>query len=424
MYAPGNANVQAWTPKPAHGRPNVQAMNLLDFPNEIFVQILSFLSVEDIHSLSLVCKSLQDITRIDEVWRLQSKKDYEVTIHPGGSFSCRNFYFKVLKQYGGLLGLWQVSITSYGGLLEVKYEDGALVASEYHAIHPFVEKPLRSRTMFLIRLNINGEVGPICFGDNREPHSATIFQTDDPNAFHYSCGDLSVHKHLTTMQDHKQEFMDWFHGELGTAFNAEMFPYSKELLLMKMLTIMRYNMNFEYKRLEWPMSKAKEPIEPGLFKGTYGAHGIELIMLSFEETNRVKATKITGDPNVPAQEVTFWVNLNFPLTLNCEEQQTIRNLNAIDVVEVSFDSSKPTPGPQPFRLPADCPTRHNNVPDTCLYRFQAWGQIAGHGFSNPSFSGGHWIVFSQDVFGFLWLELSMLSMYFRVHDFDKSVCKC
>lgn len=49
-----------------------------------------------------------------------------------------------------------------------------------------------------------------------------------------------------------------------------------------------------YSRLELPkVCNFKVPIQPGLFKGTYACHGIELIMLTYEDDRKAKAIKIT-----------------------------------------------------------------------------------------------------------------------------------
>ena len=50
------------------------------------------------------------------------------------------------------------------------------------------------------------------------------------------------------------------------------------------------------------------PIPEGIFKGSYGPHGTELIHLKYhEESGTVffSGTKVTGDPNVPVGKQTF-----------------------------------------------------------------------------------------------------------------------
>lgn len=47
-----------------------------------------------------------------------------------------------------------------------------------------------------------------------------------------------------------------------------------------------------YRRIYLPPSRPDDLIPPGLFKGTYGSHGLELVMLSFHG-GRALGTKVT-----------------------------------------------------------------------------------------------------------------------------------
>lgn len=47
-----------------------------------------------------------------------------------------------------------------------------------------------------------------------------------------------------------------------------------------------------YRRIYLPPSSPDDLIQPGLFKGTYGSHGLEIVMLSFHG-KKAKGTKIT-----------------------------------------------------------------------------------------------------------------------------------
>lgn len=47
-----------------------------------------------------------------------------------------------------------------------------------------------------------------------------------------------------------------------------------------------------YRRIYLPPSHPDDLIRPGLFKGTYGSHGLEIVMLSFHG-KRARGTKIT-----------------------------------------------------------------------------------------------------------------------------------
>lgn len=50
-----------------------------------------------------------------------------------------------------------------------------------------------------------------------------------------------------------------------------------------------------YRRIYLPPSRPDDLIKPGLFKGTYGSHGLEIVMLSFHGS-RARGTKITVSP--------------------------------------------------------------------------------------------------------------------------------
>lgn len=55
--------------------------------------------------------------------------------------------------------------------------------------------------------------------------------------------------------------------------------------------------------------------------------------------------------------------------------------------------------------------------DSMLFRlssFYGTGLIAGHGFTSPERTPGVFVLFDEDRFGFLWLELKSFSLYSRV----------
>lgn len=50
-----------------------------------------------------------------------------------------------------------------------------------------------------------------------------------------------------------------------------------------------------YRRIYLPPQLPSDLLQPGLFKGTYGSHGLEIVMLSFHGT-AARATKLTVSP--------------------------------------------------------------------------------------------------------------------------------
>lgn len=185
---------------------------------------------------------------------------------------------------------------------------------------------------------------------------------------------------------------------------------------MKFLILRQLDYAFQYKRVILQAPLTGVPIQPGIFKGTYGTHGLELIQLEYiDNCTKLRASKLSGDPNVPSGQVTFEVVLQYSMVLTAQQQASISSLDAIEVRASDILYSVPTT-PQPFLVPVGCHERFLEIPKTCIARYHGLGQVAGHGYTNPSFSRGHWVVFNEDLFGFLWLELLSLSMYHRVKE--------
>ena len=64
------------------------------------------------------------------------------------------------------------------------------------------------------------------------------------------------------------------------------------------------------------------PIQPGLFKGTYSGHGIEIVNIFYEQDERTLiGKKVTGDENVPCNQESFKAFLNKQLFLQNREDR-------------------------------------------------------------------------------------------------------
>ncbi|MBV95577.1 F-box only protein 31, partial [Eschrichtius robustus] len=214
-----------------------------------------------------------------------------------------------------------------------------------------------------------------------------------------------------------------------------------------------------YRRIYLPPSHPDDLIRPGLFKGTYGSHGLEIVMLSFHGKH-ARGTKITGDPNIPAGQQTVEIDLRHRIHL--PDIESLRDFNELSriVLEVreqvrqeqqqeggpedaeGLGRQSPQPcaeppaeqakGPgdggaeaaaeppaqsgqgQPFVLPVGVSSRNEDYPRTCRMCFYGTGLIAGHGFTSPERTPGVFVLFDEDRFGFIWLELKSFSLYSRV----------
>lgn len=77
------------------------------------------------------------------------------------------------------------------------------------------------------------------------------------------------------------------------------------------------------------------------------------------------------------------------------------------------------PGPRVMGLGQHAPSRPRSSPLPALsllslFSFYGTGLIAGHGFTSPERTPGVFVLFDEDRFGFIWLELKSFSLYSRV----------
>nr|XP_039325444.1 LOW QUALITY PROTEIN: F-box only protein 31-like [Saimiri boliviensis boliviensis] len=247
----------------------------------------------------------------------------------------------------------------------------------------------------------------------------------------------------------QEEFWTWLREEWGRTLEDIFHEHMQELILMKFIYTSQYDNCLTYRRIYLPPSRPDDLIKPGLFKGTYGSHGLEIVMLSFHG-RRARGTKITGDPNIPTRQQTVEIDLRHQIQLpDLENQRNFNELSRI-VLEVrervhqeqqeggyeageghgrqGLRESQPSPaqpraeapsrGPdgtpaedcgepgdaaaaaeqpsqsgqrQPFVLPVGVSSRNEDYPRTCRMCFYGTGLIAGHGCldstgSNPACS--------------------------------------
>ena len=104
----------------------------------------------------------------------------------------------------------------------------------------------------------------------------------------------------------------------------------------------------KYRRFLIPAAQPATPMPPGLFKATYGPHGVELVMVEVPEEQSIggmRAVKITCDPNVPFDKVTFEMEdsrcLNLPLKAQESCQTILRAMEAPQYVDFQVPDNSP-----------------------------------------------------------------------------------
>ncbi|KAL2300128.1 hypothetical protein Nmel_012090 [Mimus melanotis] len=366
----------------------------------------------------------------------------------------RDVYTCLLHRYRHILGLWQPDIGPYGGLLNVVVDGFFIIGWMYLPPHdPHVDDPMRFKPLFRIHLMERKCATVECMYGHKGPHNGHI-QIVKKDEFSTKCNQTDHHRMSGGRQE---EFRTWLREEWGRTLEDIFHEHMQELILMKFIYTSQYDNCLTYRRIYLPPSSPEDLIQPGLFKGTYGSHGLEIVMLSFHG-KKAKGTKITGDPNIPAGQQTVEIDLAHPLQLpDIENLRDFSELSRI-VLEVQEQvrreeqeqqqeeeehsqpaASQPAsplggegaegeetaagaegttqdkaPASQPFVLPMGVISRNEDYPRTCRICFYGTGLIAGHGFTSPERTPGVFVLFDDDRFGFIWLELKSFSLYSRI----------
>ncbi|XP_065569483.1 F-box only protein 31-like isoform X2 [Artemia franciscana] len=405
-------------------------MKLMELPEEVLILIIRHLRSRDILAFSLTCKTVYELcVSLNGLWSKSIRKDFDIEIREDDQVltEARLFYVKVLQKYGNLKGLWKAkSFSDYGGLMQVKVKPFGIIGYEIRPPKcPHLKQPIRKIPYFEIAVSEMESKPVISCLCGREKHGLRISCKLSQDAtlctdqFTTSCLSHSSHKGVDEYTG--EDLVDWLNQELDLQTPGG--QLSQRMFVLKFISSKHFEYGGTYQRLELPKVPvgARVPIKPGLFKGTYSAHGLEIIMLTYNlEGTKVEGIKVTGDRNIPTEKVTIRAHLPYAMTLTREQQETFDTLEAIPSV-ISDEPWEEMPSRQPFVIPQDCAERSEELlGNSCIARFHGFGQIAESGYQNPSFTPGHWIIFSEDLFGFMWMSLRCLSLYHRIPDTELS----
>ncbi|KAK1337572.1 hypothetical protein QTO34_002205 [Cnephaeus nilssonii] len=192
-----------------------------------------------------------------------------------------------------------------------------------------------------------------------------------------------------------------------------------------------------YRRIYLPPSHPDDLIRPGLFKGTYDAYRLKIAMLSFHG-KYARATKIAGDPGIPAWKETLEIHLRHRIQLRNAE--ILRNFNVLSrivqalheqvIQELQEEEDGPEDSPAQPSVGGSGAAALGSSPPTALlclradqnypraYRMCFYGvdivNVCGSAY--PHRFPGIFILFDENQFGFLCLERKCFILYRRVQD--------
>ncbi|XP_068696805.1 F-box only protein 31-like [Montipora foliosa] len=373
--------------------------------NELLASIFKHLNGFELCTVARTCRRFRDASHIEEIWQHLCDRDYGASSlrqWPEGT-TYRDLYINVLHKYGYLLGLWKCDVNPYGGLVYIEIVQGGIDAFDCRApLDPDITSVLRRRRIFSIRIE-EGKSVVLCYSSwDDTPHYATLHKEKIDGKkvvrFYLQCSNQERHEFPREREKGMQFLRRWMKDEYDNENLLFYQPHMIQLVLMKYVNMhSMHRMPIDFEALELPQQTDEElVIKPGIFKGTYSSHGVELVMVTFSSAeDKILGIKITGDPNVPEGKLTFEVDLRRPV---------------IEELPVSEGQQRP------FELPNVIEARFTDFPPFYQAKYHGAGQIASHGFLSPRMTPGVFVLFNDDLFGFLWSDLMAFSVYSRANE--------
>jgi len=382
----------------------------MDLPSEVILNIISFLKTKDICNLRIVNNFFKYVCDKECVWISKAKTEFKVKLKAEVSFSPRVFYQNVLHEYGPMLGVWQrQNLKFYSGILRVYYVDNSIV---FENLVPTSDIFSDLRRLKFLTVSLAENMKPLITSHDKMTSTRKVKFNLDPS------NKLEIIN--SNMKDYITSPSEW--RELLEEFKSWDTSQDTELALMKFVSLYHSRNILSYLPLNWSDRYLKAlpgmPIKPGVFKGSYGGHGVELVQLQVHMIGNTMlgatGVKITGDPNVPFNEVTFRIVGKNCLNIPGDLQGTVRGVRTamLEKETVPFREDLV----QDFQVPMEMVQRVPIRWSTCKGRWAAEAQIASHMFQDPQLIEANFVLFSQDEFAVMFLDLNSVTLFHRVLD--------
>ena len=294
---------------------------LLEFPAELQVRILSNLPAPDISTVSQVNQSFHKLCQEETIWLNLAWKDFKVKLKTTDEFSPRIFYQSVLYPFRKALGLWQrQNLKYYSSIMKVSVRSDHLLFEE---VIPPVE--LREQFTFLPFLQVYRNRLDQTI---KVKNLSKIALSNQVKIIKPVSGGDSLTVIISNIEDHTMNPSDWRQVMLDFISIVAGGVEINDLLLMRFVQTYHSRALYSYSELNLSWPEITLPIRPGIFVGSYGPHGVEVINLTRDSSRPgTCGVKVTGDPNVPFGQVSFHIGSGEQcLRIPREDQENLPNL--------------------------------------------------------------------------------------------------
>eukprot|EP00088_Acartia_fossae_P005159 TRINITY_DN12261_c0_g1_i11.p1 TRINITY_DN12261_c0_g1~~TRINITY_DN12261_c0_g1_i11.p1 ORF type:complete len:354 (-),score=26.73 TRINITY_DN12261_c0_g1_i11:142-1203(-) len=346
---------------------------LLSLPAELQLTILSKLDEKSLCRIARTCTLLHELTKDDSLWSKVISRQFNTTCKISTNFSPRVFYKTILHPFKKLLGIWKRHDIQFygGGLVKISAKENCIEVC-------CLDVPLTHDIEDSMR--VSGRLSITC---------------DNSGNVRIQIGEEIVAETLPKIE--------WLE-------NGRLHFYIKENDKLASIDLICSPLKEPKPRIE------NFPIAEGIFLGTYGGHGLEIIQLTLpDELTTMKDSyglKITGDPNVACEKVTFRI-----IDEDCLDPEPA-DFDSIEDIEQLYHNPRyikySEGGTFDFDPPGDMYMDSPLKFKQCKGMWRGEAQVAWHGGVNPRFIPAIFVHFHEDYFGVLFLELGSMSMYRRV----------
>ena len=373
-------------------------LTLVHLSPDILSKIIVFSSPKTVVRLSKTCKQLYAICNTDLQWKYLFELHYlDSSLPPEVSHKhfLQNHYYHLYP----LIGLWVVTLPPYNIVLKISQSrhDPCLLVGWMPALG---------------RTDHNSFSQPILC-----KHQVACFAVSDHLRKYFDEKKLIYHFSGTFEGGDKLNPLYSFHLNKSSLSeevlsclidtNAILSLRSQDTYAKKRSEILNSNYEsplhaLEVNRISIKRVASEEPqlLSPGVYKGDYSVHGLELLLVYYQE-GEILAVKLAGDGNIPGGKISLkCIHTN---KLQCGTDPAI--LDPTDGGKRYYQMSSSI-YPKSF---------------TALYPGQ--GQIAYDGYFSPTFCSGMMYVADEKTFIFSWgAPLTFCSLYMRCDELSED-CK-
>ena len=421
-------------------------MDMINLPEEIIEKILTFLSGSDILNLTECNKKFYHLCSSNRIWKFRAENDYKIELnienlqstHCRTLYPLKQFYVKILQPLGPFqLKSWLLCDNQpYGGLVKIQYHDLRLCVVLLHPPpYPNTHYPLQPEILFTIGMNDDihdmrwkfnlgwfslehasaSDKGPTVKLRIRKQKYGEVLKAGTVWAGHRKTSQrrlkdihggnlIEIHSEAATKKVLKKESLVEFQQRIGLSIGSR---YTSE----RLEACKRVSTNPIKQMISLDTDCYKSafcPIKPGLYNGTYGDQGIQIVNVFYEEGGkRLTGRKITGDENVHSSTTTFKAFVNKQIFVSNEMEHDSISSNAYHKCFMEHKVK--------FVLPMGYNADVELNRDMFRYeigRYPAQAQV----LMNPSFIEARLVVFTENIFGVIWFGLKSMGIFERIEE--------